>query len=175
MVEIIRTNKEVDKFNIQIAGFKSSIKDYKQIINELAKCPDGCIIQLINAEGIAGRKHVKHAAIHAIKSFSRDENIANSLGLEICVRTSGQRQISQAIKMLGIKNGNINICAVAIDCDDNIMEKLINLLGKRDDTVLEVDEDKIKKLYNITEIEAVTAGDVSKLLMERTSLLINET
>ena len=106
------------------------------LINELDRLNNGCIIQLMNAEGIAGRKHVTNAAIHAIKSFSRNENIANSLGLEICVRTSGQRQISQALKMLGITSGNINICAVAIDCEDNIMQKLVNLLGERDDEFL---------------------------------------
>ena len=145
MVEIIQTSNNVQEFNIQIAGFKSKIEDYKNLINELAKLNTGCIIQLMNAEGIAGRKHVANAAIHAIKSFSRNENIANSLGLEICVRTSGQRQISQALKMLGITSGNINICAVAIDCEDNIMQTLINLLGERDDAVLEPEENKLKK------------------------------
>jgi len=175
MVEIIQTINKIEEFNIQVAGFKSEIKDYKKIINELAELNNGCIIQLMNAEGIAGRKHVINAAIHAIKSFSRNENIANSLGLEICVRTSGQRQISQALKMLGIKNGNINVCVVAIDCDDNTLQRLANLLGERDDVVLEAEEEKLKKIYNITEIEADTAGSVSDLLIERTALLITET
>ncbi len=175
MDEIIQTNNNIEKFNIQIAGFKSKIKDYKHLINELDKSNNGCTIQLMNAEGIAGRKHVIHATIHAIKSFSRDENIANSLGLEICVRTSGQRQISQALKMLGITSGNIEVCVVAVDCDDDIMEKLANLLGERNDAVLDGDEDKLKKLYNISEIEVDTAGNISKILMERTSLLIIET
>ena len=175
MVEIIQTSNKTQEFNIQIAGFKSKIEDYKNLINELAKLNNGCIIQLMNAEGIAGRKHAANAAIHAIKSFSRNENIANSLGLEICVRTSGQRQISQALKMLGITSGNINICAVAIDCEDNIMQTLADLLGERDDAVLEPDENKLKELYNITEIEADAAGNVTNLLIERTALLITET
>ncbi|MGB7968791.1 MAG: KEOPS complex subunit Cgi121 [Methanobacterium sp.] len=175
MVEIIQTNNKIEEFNIQIAGFKSEIKDFKKLINELAKLNNGCIIQLMNAEGIAGRKHAANAAIHAIKSFSRNENIANSLGLEICVRTSGQRQISQALKMLGITSGNINVCAVAIGCDDTIMQTLTSMLGERDDAVLEPEEDKLKKLYNITEIEVHTAGNVSNLLIERTALLITET
>ncbi len=175
MIEIIKTTNRAEKFNIQIAGFKSKIIDYKEIINKLDKSNNGCTIQLMAAEGIAGKKHVIHAAIHAIRSFHRDENIANGLGLEICVRTSGQRQISQAIKMLGIKNGNINVCVVAIDCDDNIMTKLDNLLGERDDSVLDADEDKLKELYNLTDDEVITAGSFSKLLIERTSLLITET
>ena len=29
MVEIIQTNNKIQEFNIQIAGFKSKIKDYK--------------------------------------------------------------------------------------------------------------------------------------------------
>jgi KEOPS complex subunit Cgi121 len=77
--------------------------------------------------------------------------------------------------MLGITSGNINVCAVAIDCDDNIMQTLTNMLGERDDAVLEPEENKLKKLYNITEIEADTAGNVSNLLIERTALLIAET
>ena len=175
MVEIIQTNNKIEEFNIQIAGFKSEIKDFKKLMNKLAKLNNGCIIQLMNAEGIAGREHAANAAIHAIKSFSRNENIANSLGLEICVRTSGQRQISQALEMLGITIGNINVCAVAIGCDDSIMQTLAGMLGERDDDVLEPEENKLKKLYNITEIEADTVGNISKLLMERTTLLITET
>ncbi len=61
----------------------------------------------MDADGIAGSEHAVHATIHAIKAFSRKENIAKDMGLEICVRTSGQRQISQALKMLGIKNGDV--------------------------------------------------------------------
>jgi KEOPS complex subunit Cgi121 len=175
MIEMVRTNNGNEEFNIQIAGFKSNIIDYNQLINKLSKPHNGCTIQLMNAEGIAGKKHVAHAAIHAIKSFSRNENIANGLGLEICVRTSGQRQISEALKMLGITSGNIRVCAVAVDCDDQVMKTLNNLIGERDDKVLDVEDDKLKKIYNITDIEAVTAGSISKLLMERTSLLINET
>jgi KEOPS complex subunit Cgi121 len=175
MVETIRTNKGNEEFNIQIAGFKSKITDYNELLNKISKSNNGCTIQLMNAEGIAGREHVAHAAIHAIKSFLRKENISNSLGLEICVRTSGQRQISQALKILGITNGNIRLCVVAIDCDDKIMRTLGNLLGERDDMVLEAEVDKLKKIYNITEIQATTAESITKLLMERTTLLITET
>ena len=57
----------------------------------------------MDADGIAGREHATHATIHAIKAFSRKENISKDIGLEICVRASGQRQISRAINMTGYK------------------------------------------------------------------------
>jgi KEOPS complex subunit Cgi121 len=175
MVEAIRTNELEKDFNIQVAGFRSYIIDFRQLMQDLSKINSKCTIQLMDAEGIAGRKHAVHATIHAIEAFSRKENISNDLGLEICVRTSGQRQISQALKKLGIKNGNMKICAVAIDCEKDILESLGDVLGERDDNVLETDVDKLKKIYGISNIEAETAGNISKLLMERTALLILET
>ena len=160
--------------NILVAGFRTHITNFRQVMDDLKKF-DNCMIQLLDADGIAGSEHVIHATIHAIKAFSRKENIANDLGLEICVRTSGQRQISQALKMLGIKNGDVTVCVVAVDCKEDVMDKLTDILGERDDKVLEPDEDKLKNKYNISDTEAETVGSVTKLLMERTALLILET
>jgi KEOPS complex subunit Cgi121 len=168
-------NELREDFNIQVTGYKSNINNFKQLMHDISKFNPECTIQLMNAEGIAGKKHVIHATIHAIKSFSRKENISNDLGLEICVRASGQRQISQALKMLGIKNGDLKVCAIAVNCEENIMEKLQDVLGEREDKVLEADDDKLKELYGISSVEIETAGSISKILMERTSLLIIET
>jgi len=174
MVEGVRTNEIKENFKIQVAGFKSQITDFKQLIQDLNKFNSKYTIQLMDAEGIAGKYHAEHATIHAIKAFSRKENISKDLGLEICVRASGQRQISQALKMLGLKNGDMKICAVAVDCDDHIMESLEDILGERDDTILEADDNKLKDIYSLSSIEAETAGKISKLLVERTTLLILE-
>jgi len=162
------------EYNIQIGGFKANITDFRQVMGDLKKF-DNCMIQLMDADGIAGIEHITHATIHAINAFNRKQNIANDLGLEICVRTSGQRQISQALKMLGIKNGNINICVIAVDCNKNIMDRLTDILGKRDDKILEPCEDILKNIYKISDIEVETVGNITNLLIERTALLMVET
>ncbi len=172
---IITSGLDEDYRNIRVAGFRSQITDFKQLMKDLNDYKDGCTIQLMDADGIAGIKHAIHATIHAMKAFSRKENVSKDRGLEICVRASGQRQISHAIDMLGIKNGNINVCAVAVGCEGEVMEKLGAFLGERDDVVLEADDDKLKSIYSISEIELETTGSVSKLLMERTASLILET
>jgi KEOPS complex subunit Cgi121 len=172
------------EFNIQIAGFKSNIPDVRELIqniNEISKKELGennknssCTIQLLNAQGIAGEEHIRHATIHALKAFSRDENIADDLGLEICVRASGGRQISKALQLLGLKEGNMDICAVAVDCDQDILQKIGEVLGRRDDEVLLPREDVLKKLYRISDVEEETAGRVSGVIMEKTALIILE-
>ncbi len=163
------------EYNIQIAGFKSNIDDFKKLMSNINKISKNCTVQLLNADGIAGREHIIHAAVHAVKAFERDENIAKDLGLEICVRASAQRQISKALSILGIKEGEMNICAVAVDCSENIMDELGTILDKRDDNILNPDENLLKDIYGISEGEIKTAGGISNLMIEKTTLLILET
>ena len=169
------TSEEIDTKRIQIAGFKSDLANFKGVMEELKLNYPGCVIQLMDADAVAGAQHVLNSTIHAIKSFSRNENIASDMGLEICVRTSGQRQISQAIKMLGIRNGKMNICAVALDCKSDIMDDLVDTLGLRDDNVLEPDTNKLRSIYKISDTQLETNPDISKILMEKTALLIIDT
>ncbi len=166
------SSKITDK--IQIAGFEANITDFSEVMGKISRINSDCVVQIMDANGIAGRKHAMHAAIHAVNAFQRNENIAKDLGLEICVRASAQRQISRALDILGIKEGKMNICAVAVGCDKRVMVKLREFLGERDDKVLEPDEKVLKKMYNISDMELETVGSIEKLLMEKTSLLILE-
>ena len=160
------------EYNIQIAGFKSNIDDFGKLMSDINEISKDCTVQLLNADGIAGREHIIHAAVHAVKAFERDENIAKDLGLEICVRASAQRQISKALSILGIKEGEMNICAVAVDCSENIMDELGTILDKRDDNILNPDENLLKDIYGISEGEIKTASGISNLMIEKTTLLI---
>ncbi len=167
--------KPNNNYNIQISGFKSNITDFNHLMDNINEISQNCTIQLLNADGIAGYEHILHATIHAIKAFERDENIANDLGLEICVRASAQRQISKALNILGIKEGKMNICAVAVGCTENILDLMETILGNKDDEVLKPDEIILKKIYNISDVEIETMGAISNVMIERTTLLIIET
>lgn len=163
-----------NEYNIQIIGFKHNIKDFRELINKTNEISKDCTLQLLNADGIAGYEHILHATHHAIKAFEREENIAKDLGLEICLRASAQRQISKALDILGINEGEMNICAVAVDCRENIINKLESLLDKRDNNVLESNEKILKKIYDISDEEVKSAGSIKNVMVERTSLLILE-
>ncbi len=137
---------------------------------------DSCVVQLLNADGIAGKEHVLHAARQATLAFKRGDNVAKDLGLEVCVRASAQRQISKALEILGLKEGLNNICAVVIDCDEQVDKKLEEkLLGKRDDTLLDADTTYLKDVYQISDEEIENSGGITRVMIERTSLLVLET
>ena len=107
--------------------------------------------QLLNADCIASKKHI----LHAINQATSKTPITNNIWMEILVRASAQRQISNAIKTIGAKGENANICVV---CDS---EETFNIIleavgGIPDEDILELRDSKInniKKIYNIKENE----------------------
>jgi len=161
---------------IQVLGFSTVVEDIPGLLGKLDDITgDSCIIQLLNADGIAGEEHILHAAQQALYAFKRNENLAKDLGLEICVRASAQRQILKALQILGLKRGLNNICAVLVDCNSSLDNELELLLGKRDDEVLKADENHLKDLYQISDEEIENSGGITGAMIERTSLLVLET
>lgn len=169
---------------IRVLGFSKVVDDIPDLIGEIDGITgNSCVVQLLNADGIAGREHILHAAQQAIYAFKRNENISKDLGLEICVRASAQRQISKALQILGLKEGLNNICVVVVGCDnsvdkenDNSVDKGLELLlGKRDDTLLKADTFHLKDLYQISDEEIENSGNITRVMIERTSLLVLET
>ena len=168
-------NKELAKLdNVEILGFTGKIesipKTLEQVYNIKNSCCDVGIIQLMNADAIAGKIHLKQGTVHAMNAFERGENLANDLGIEILLRTSGQRQISKAFNILGLKEGEMNIAVVMIDCPDYFIDELSKYFV-RNDAVLEADESILKDLYKIPEKELKNMH-ISDVLIDKTSKLI---
>ena len=160
--------------NVEILGFTGNIesipKTLEQVDNIRNSCCDVGIIQLMNADAIAGKEHLMHGTIHAINAFKRGENLAKDLGIEILIRTSAQRQISKAFDILGLKEGEMNIAVVLIDCPDYFVDELSSYFV-RNDAVLEADESILKDLYKIPEKELKNMH-ISDVLIDKTSKLI---
>jgi KEOPS complex subunit Cgi121 len=156
--------------NLEILGFRAkinSVGDTLSQINEIKK--DDEIIQLLNADAVASRNHIIHGVSQALTAFERGENLAKDLSVEIVLRCSTQRQISKAFKILGLSEGEMNLCAVLINCDDYTNE--LESLFTRDDEVLVADESKLKEIYNISDIEAENMS-VEDILIDRITKLI---
>lgn len=171
----MKYNKELANLdNVEILGFKGTIESIPKTLEEIDNIRNSCCdvgtIQLMNADAIAGPKHLEHGTIHAMNAFERGDNLANDLGIEILLRTSAQRQISKAFKILGLKEGEMNIAVVMIDCPDYFIDELSNIFI-RDDSVLEADESKLMKIYDIPQKELKTIH-LSDILIDKTSKLI---
>ena len=168
-------NKELANLdNVEILGFTGEIesipKTLEQVENIRNSCCDVGIIQLMNADTIAGKEHLQQGVIHAINAFKRRENLAKDLGIEILIRTSAQRQLSKAFDILGLREGKMNIAVVLIDCPDYFVDELSKYFT-RNDAVLEADESILINLYDIPQKELKNMH-ISDILIDKTSRLI---
>ncbi len=157
--------------DIKILGFRGNIDSVNQTLAKLnsLKSNDDEIIQLLNADAIAGLIHVKHGVNQAYLAFSRAENLAKDLSVEICLRCSAQRQISRAFEILGLKEGQMNLCAILINCSNEIVDEL-SLMFDRDDDVLIADESKLIEIYDINDDE-LTDMDIEDIIIDKITKL----
>ncbi len=145
--------------NLEILGFRAtitSVNDTLSQINEIKK--DGEIIQLLNADAIVSKNHIVHGVNQAFLAFERGENLAKDISVEIALRCSAQRQISKAFNILGLKEGEMNLVAILINCGDYTDE--LSSIFTLDESVLSPDSENLMKVYKISDVE------VEKLSLE---------
>lgn len=157
--------------NLNIIGFRAKIDSIEETLKQMNNIKkDGEIIQLLNADSIVSKNHIIHGVNQAFLAFDRGENLANDISVEIVLRCSAQRQISKAFNILGLNEGNINLCAIFVNC--NYTEELSSIFT-RDDDVFTADENKIKKIYGISEDE-LKAMSLEDIIIDRiTKLIVN--
>ena len=155
--------------NIKILGFRANIGSVGETLSKIGDIKkDGEIIQLLNADAVAGQNHIIHGVNQAFLAFDRGENLANDISVEIVVRCSAQRQISKAFNILGLKEGDMNLCAVLVNCDDYSSD--LSGLFDRNDDVLSPDVDKLKEIYKISDVE-LEKMSVEDILVDRITKL----
>ena len=89
------------------------------------------------------------------------------MNVEIVLRCSAQRQISKAFDILGLHEGEMNLCAVLVNCSDDYTDQLSSIFTY-DESVLNPDMDYLKKIYDIGD----AALPIEDMIIDRISRLI---
>lgn len=155
--------------NLEILGFRAtitSVNDTLSQINEIKK--DGEIIQLLNADAIVSKNHIVHGVNQAFLAFERGENLAKDISVEIALRCSAQRQISKAFNILGLKEGEMNLVAILINCSDYTDE--LSSIFTLDESVLSPDSENLMKVYKISDVE-VEKMSLEDIIIDRITKL----
>jgi KEOPS complex subunit Cgi121 len=145
--------KILSDYNIIIRSYENNkvtdISSFLKEINKITDLVEESTIQLLDCDYICGQSHLYQGISQAIKAFNEHQNFAKDKGLEICVRTSAQKQISEALKLLGIKQEG-NITVVYINVNEEQIIKTEELLSSRNDSLIEVyDVEKIVNAYGL--------------------------
>lgn len=157
--------------NVRVLGFRGFVNSVDVLLSKISSFNFGSsVVQLLDADGICSENHVYHAINQALLSFERGENLANNLGVEIILRCSAQRQISKAFELLGLKEGNMNLCGVFIDCPDKFVDDLSSIF-EVDCGVFVGDDLVLKEIYEISDM-MVDSISIDKLILDKVTRLI---
>ncbi len=188
---MIRKLEGFDKY-IVIAGFGNvqikNVDGFFILVKEEAV--DACV-QFFDAKLVAGWQHLYFAALNAVNAFKNKLNISNNLGIEILLYASAQRQIKEAVKLIGIHPNSREVAVVIVANTHKKVSSLLNRISAlltestHDDGLLKLTDDKvedIKRLFEIsdTELEAkVEKEDGMKealmdLVIEHVALLVTQ-
>jgi len=167
-------------------GFREAqIIDVPAFIETVKERIGSHTFQMLDADHIAGWVHLYFAVLNALKAFQDRRNLAGRLDVEILLYASGQDQISKAFTIVGLTPETRRVALIILTESEEEADAALNrvtpLLGVADNSVLEVDGEKFKRLreiYSVSdeELDAVAEldGEFSALmflLVERCALL----
>jgi len=169
-----------------ITGLRDSKVANLDLLMKTLKEKGSCVVQVFNADLIAGWEHLFFAAFNALKAFESKRNISKTLSMEILLYASMQRQISNALKLIGVRPDLSRVAVIILsDLESRLrecLEKIEDFFGGvTDETVLSVNPrklDVIKATFGITEEELKAVSQarmpeeaVKYIVIERMALL----
>ena len=187
---MIRKHNEPNK-NIAIVGFSNvKIQNINTFLEQFRKETKEAPIQFFDAKKVAGPQHLYFAALNALNAFKKKTNISNNLAVESLLYASAQRQITKAVKMLGIQQDTTDVAALIIAENSHEKKDGLGLVtkmipGECNDSVLELSNKKIvdiKKLFGISDLEfeaklknqELEKETLTDLIIERMALLVTK-
>jgi len=158
--------------HLTIAGFRGvKLKDVNKFFQAVKDKTDNACVQFFDASLVAGWEHLRFAALNALNAFKGNVNISSSLAMESLLYASAQRQIKEAVRLMGIKPNTSRVAALIVaDTQEQTsatLKAVSQLLGgRRDDSVVDLTDDKIAVLSGFFGISSIEL----KAKMERKGL-----
>jgi len=157
---------------IEVAGARGSVRDAKGLVLRALAwgAAHGADVQLVDATRVVGAEHLLAAAGKAERSLAEGRNAGATRSLETLLYASGERQITAALKKMGVKDESTEVAAIVWD---GAVDPLLRELGlARDDGVLAASEEKLLR-FGITAIELSTLPETrwADLVLERVALV----
>jgi tRNA threonylcarbamoyladenosine modification (KEOPS) complex Cgi121 subunit len=153
--------EEFDTY-LTVAGFRNvRIRDTDKFFQTLKDEADDTHVQLLDASLIAGYEHLQFAVLNALNAFAGHVCISSNLAIEIILYASAQRQIKEALRLMGVQPSTRKVAVVILtrtkEQSSKRLRAVSRLIGcQRDDRVIDLAQKKlegIKNLFGISSVE----------------------
>jgi KEOPS complex subunit Cgi121 len=150
------------------------IRDKRQLISAIKdlQSSHGCIVQALDADKIAGERHIRFAAKKALAAFSDQRNIAKDAGMEIMRYASGERQIERALFMR-VSDRTERIALILIGSGSWPDASEISRIIELDEQGGSFCAKAVIEAFNISSEELLAVGEerIEDLVIERVALV----
>jgi KEOPS complex subunit Cgi121 len=171
-------------YSVAIGGFRDvSIEDVDFFLSKIKKLVGNLVFQVFDADLVAGWRHLFFSAVNAVKAFETGSSVSRNLSIEALLYASCQDQISKAFEVMGVKP-TIKRVALMVFADSQkeakiAIERTFLAISEPDNSVLEINEEKLKRMMNVfgiseLELEAVGGSKeeaLSMFIIEKGALL----
>ncbi|MFQ6089503.1 MAG: KEOPS complex subunit Cgi121 [Candidatus Methanofastidiosia archaeon] len=145
-----------------VVGAKLEVRAVEKLLENAKDCV------LFDPTYVCCIEHALFACRLAQNSIERGENVAKDFRMEFLVRLSGERQIKKALNF-GIREG-LKVVGILI-FHERIDEVLRRFGALRNDSVFELNQEKIQKIKRHFGIEGETKDELLKAIFERGAIL----
>ena len=154
-----------------------NLSDFLKVISSIAS-ENEVVIQGLNADLIAGERHLHFAVGKAVRAVAAGRNIAKDPGIEIMRYAAGERQIERSFS-IGLREGENNAVFVLFGKMDNLIlafSAIRKLIEEKPCSELLAYSDSKKKgilsLFGITDAEIEASGEehIPELVIEKVAL-----
>lgn len=159
----------------------AEIKDPEALLQKVKQISTTPVV-LVNADFIAGRRHIELLLKQAYEASRRGVTYAKQPEIDLIARVACEKQLKKAVEKVGLKPSRMNILALSLGEGSFSTEfiKVLASLGTLDDSVIELTDEKSPKLisqHDLVEALASTLMDedaLPYLLAEKSALLAYE-
>ena len=183
--------KYIDEFGycLAITAYKNvKIENVEEFIQNIRKETGNVTVQFFDARFVAGYEHLYFAVLNALTAFKNGLSISKNLAIEILLYAAAERQIRNAVQLLGVREDTAKVAVVVLaESKDEVvkaLDKVSSIIqAEEDESILEIDDEKfetIKKLFNVSDLEleaklerkGLEKEALKELIIERVALLV---
>jgi tRNA threonylcarbamoyladenosine modification (KEOPS) complex Cgi121 subunit len=173
---------------IWISGFASKPDDFDLTLRELQEKYPHLSAQFVDLDKVPGSRYLFLATLNALKSFNSRQPISRSLSMEILLFVSANRQIHEAIRLVGIASDTRRAAGVLVGKTQKEVsaaaELLCQTLGQKSNDGL-IDHWSAERIQNVLSLFEIGSKElratlrknearaqaVERLAIERSALL----
>ena len=183
--------KYIDEFGLWLAitAYKNvKIENVEEFIQNIRKETGNVTVQFFDARFVAGYEHLYFAVLNALTAFKNGLSISKNLAIEILLYAAAERQIRNAVQLLGVREDTAKVAVVVLaESKDEVvkaLDKVSSIIqAEEDESILEIDDEKfetIRKLFNVSDLEleaklerkGLEKEALKDLIIERVALLV---